>query len=142
MSIPYRVVQAHPTTSQTSEGFLYPEECWACFLSHSKIFSGNRLGCRPARRWVLVTPRLLAYLGAQGVVEALPGPAVTPLAAIPVHTGPFRVCMREHAPFDAPVDDIKNGIDYRSHIECAVAPTRLRWWDHMFDTIPFGISKV
>ena len=43
MSIPYRVVQAHPTTSRTSEGFLYPEECWACFLSHSKIFSGNRL---------------------------------------------------------------------------------------------------
>ena len=51
----------------------------------------DTLAVDAARRWVRVTPRLLAYLGAQGVVEALPGPAVTPLAAIPVHTGPFRV---------------------------------------------------
>jgi hypothetical protein len=50
--------------------------------------------------------------------------------------------MGEHAPFDAPVDEIKNGLDYRSHIECAVATTRLRGWEQIFDKIPFGISEV
>jgi hypothetical protein len=50
--------------------------------------------------------------------------------------------MGEHAPFDAPVDDIKNGIDHCSHIQRAVAPTWLRWWDQMFDKIPFGIREV
>src|SRR5262245_42250606 len=102
----------------------------------------DALAVDAARRWVLVTPRLLAYLSAEGVVEALPVPAVTPLAEIPVHTGPFRILMREQAPFDAPVDDIKNGIDHRSYIEFAVASTRLRWRDHIFDKIPLGISEV
>jgi len=50
--------------------------------------------------------------------------------------------MGEHAPFDAPVDDIKYGIDHRSHIKRAGTPTRLRWGDQRFDKIPFGISEV
>src|SRR5215475_11560979 len=48
----------------------------------------DALAVDAARRRVLVTSRLLAYLGAQGIVETLPVPAVTPLAEIPVHTGP------------------------------------------------------
>jgi hypothetical protein len=94
-----------------------------------------------ARRRVLVTTRLLAHPGAQGVVETLPVPAVTSLAEIPVHTGPLRILMGEHTPCDAPVDDIKHGIDHRPHIELAVAPTRLGRRDQIFDKIPFGISK-
>ena len=50
--------------------------------------------------------------------------------------------MGEHTPFDAPIDDIKDGIDHRPHLQHAVPPTRLGWRDQMFDTIPFGISKV
>jgi len=50
--------------------------------------------------------------------------------------------MGEQAPFDAPVDDIENGIDHRPHIEFAAASTRLGWRDQIFDKIPFGISKV
>jgi hypothetical protein len=85
---------------------------------------------------------LLTHLGAQRVVETLPVSAVTPLAKIPVHTGPLGILMREHAPFDAPVNDIKDGIDHRPHIELAVAPARFGWWDQISDKIPFGISKV
>ena len=102
----------------------------------------DALAVQAARGGVLVAARLLAHLGAQGVVEALPVPAVTPLAEIPVHTGPLRILMGEHAPFDAPVDDIKDGIDHRAHIQFAVASTRFGWWDQIFDTIPFGISEV
>ncbi len=91
---------------------------------------------------MFVAAFLLAHLDAQGVVEALPGTGIAPLAEIPVHTGPLRILMREHPPFDAPVDDIKNGIDHRPHIQLAVAPTRLGWWDQIFDQIPFGISEV
>ena len=50
--------------------------------------------------------------------------------------------MREHAPFDAPVNDIKDRIDHRPHLQLAVAPTRLGWGDQIFDKIPFGISEV
>jgi len=50
--------------------------------------------------------------------------------------------MGEHAPFDAPIDDIKNGIDHRPHLQLAVAPTRLWGWNQIFDKIPFGISEV
>ena len=60
----------------------------------------------------------------------------------PVHTGPLWLFMREPALFDASVDDIKHGIDHRSHSQLAVAPTRLGWWDQIFDKIPFGISEV
>src|SRR5215813_10794274 len=93
----------------------------------------DALAVDAARRRVLVTPRLLAYLGAQGIVETLPIPAVAPLTAIPVHTGPLRIRRGEHAPLDAPIDDRKNGIDHRAHIACAVASPRLGWWDHIFD---------
>ena len=41
--------------------------------------------------------------------------------------------MGEHAPFDAPIDDIKNGIDHRPHLQLAVAPTRLWGWNQIFD---------
>jgi hypothetical protein len=91
---------------------------------------------------MLVAPRLLADLGAQSIVKTLPGAAVTPLTEIPVHTRPLGVLMGEHAPFDAPVDDIKKRIDHRPHIELAVAPTRLGWGDQIFDKIPFGIREV
>src|SRR5437870_7478400 len=70
-----------------------------------------------ARRRVLVTARLLAHPGAQGVVETLPVPAVTPLAEIPVHTGPLRILMGEQAPFDAPIDDIEDDMDNRPHLK-------------------------
>jgi hypothetical protein len=33
-------------------------------------------------------------------------------------------------------------MDHRAHIQLAVTPTRLRWWDQIFDKIPFGISEV
>src|SRR5215475_1335251 len=95
-----------------------------------------------ARRRVLVASRLLAHLGAYGIMETLPVPAVAPLTEIPIYTGPLRIFMGEHAPFDTSVDDIKNGIDHCSHIQRAAAPTWLRGWDHMFDKIPFGISEV
>ena len=95
-----------------------------------------------AGRGVLVAARPLAHLRAQGVVEALPVPAVPPLAEIPIDTGPFGVLMGEHTPFDAPVDDIKKRIDHRPHIELAVASTRFGWGDQIFDIIPFGISEV
>src|SRR4030095_11313590 len=108
----------------------------------SKLRGLDALTVDAARRRVLVPARLLAHRGAQGGVETLPVPAVPPLAEIPVHTGPLRILMGEHAPFDAPVDDIKYGIDHRSHIKRAGTPTRLRWGDQIFDKIPFGISEV
>ena len=91
---------------------------------------------------VFVASCLLAYLSAQGIVEPLPVPAVTPWAAIPIDTGPLRIFMGEQPPFDAPIDDIKERIDHRAHIELAMAPTRLGWRDQIFDKSPFGISEV
>ena len=102
----------------------------------------DTLAVETASGGMFVATFLLAHLGTQGVVEALPGTAIAPLAEIPVHTGPLRILMRKHPPFDAPVDDIKNGIDHRPHIQLAVAPTRLGRWDQIFDKIPFGISEV
>jgi len=89
-----------------------------------------------------MAPGLLAPVDTQGVVETLPVAAVTPLAAIPVHTGPLRRLMEQHPPFHAPVDNIQDRIDHRSHIQGAVASTWLGWWDQIFDKIPFGISEV
>src|SRR6516162_4268877 len=84
----------------------------------------DALAIEAAGRGVLVAAHPLANLRAQGVVEALPVPAGTPWAEIPIDTGPLGILMGEHAPFDAPVDDIKNRIDHRPHIERAVASTR------------------
>jgi hypothetical protein len=50
--------------------------------------------------------------------------------------------MREHAPFEAPIDDRKNSLDYRPYVDLAMAPTRLGWWDQIFDPIPCGIREV
>jgi hypothetical protein len=102
----------------------------------------DALAVETTRCRVLVTPRLPAHLGTQGVMEALPVTAITPLAEIPVHTRPLRIVMGQQAPFDAPVDDIKNGIDHRAHIQRAAASTRFGGRNQMFDTIPFGISEV
>jgi len=102
----------------------------------------DTLAVETTSRGMFVAPRLLAPLGAEGIVEALPGLAVAPLAEIPVHTGPLWILMGEHPPFDAPVNDIKNGIDHRPHIQRAVAPTWLGWRDQRLDKLPFGISEV
>src|SRR5215208_3404184 len=102
----------------------------------------DALTIEAARRGVLVAACFLAHTGPQGVMHSLPVPAVAPLAEIPVHTRPLRILMGQHPPFDAPVDDIENGLDHRPHIECAGASPRLGWWDQIFDTIPFGISQV
>ena len=87
-----------------------------------------------ASRGVLVAPRLLTYLGAQSVVEASPVLNVAPLSEIPVYTRPLWILMGEHAPFDAPVDDIEDGIDHHPPIELAVAPTWLGWRDQIFES--------
>ena len=50
--------------------------------------------------------------------------------------------MGEHPPFDAPIDNIEEGIDHRAYIQLAMAPTRFGWRDQIFDKSPFGISKV
>src|SRR4029453_7155423 len=108
----------------------------------SQVCGFDALAVETARRGVLMTFCLLTHLGTQRVVETLPVSAVTPLTKIPVHTGPLGILMREHAPFDAPVNDIKDGIDHRPHIELAVAPTRFGGRDQISDKSPFGISKV
>src|SRR5215470_13539505 len=100
------------------------------------------LAVATARRRGLVTPRLLAYLGAPGLVETLPSPAVAPLTAIPGHTGPLRILMGEQAPLDAPIDDIKHGMDPLAQSEFAGAPPRLGGWEHILDKIPCGSSEV
>jgi len=95
-----------------------------------------------ARCGVLVTARCLAHPGPQGVRPPWPLSAGAPLAAIPLHPGPLRLLMREHAPFAAPIDDIKNSLDHRPSIELAVAPTRLGWGDPIFAQIPCGLREV
>jgi hypothetical protein len=76
---------------------------------------------------MLVMSLLLAHPGAQRVVQALPVSTIALLAAIPVHTGPLRILMGQHPPFDATVDDIKDGMDYGTHIEFATPATGF-WW--------------
>src|SRR5215467_8123559 len=66
----------------------------------------DALAVETTRRRVLVAVRQQADLGAQGGVEALPGPAVAPWTDIPVYTGPCGILMGPHPPLDAPVDDI------------------------------------
>ena len=85
---------------------------------------------------------LLAHLGAQGIMEPLPVAAVTPLAEVPIDTWPFGVLMGEHAPFDAPINHIKDRIDHCTHIQRTRVSTWFGWGDQIFDTIPFGISEV
>jgi hypothetical protein len=87
-------------------------------------------------------PALLAHLGTQGVMQALPVTTSTPLAKVPLDTRPFGILMGEQAPCDAPIDDIKNSIDHCPHIKRAMAPTWLGWGDYIFEKIPFGIRKV
>ena len=83
-----------------------------------------------------------AYLGAPGLVPALPGPGIAPGAARPGHTGPLRRLRREPAPCAAPVDDRNNGRDHRAPSQCTVAPTRLGGRNPLFDISPCGISEV
>ena len=56
----------------------------------------DALAIQTAGGGVFVVALLLAHLGTQGVVEALPVPAVTPLVEIPVHALPLRILMGEH----------------------------------------------
>jgi hypothetical protein len=91
---------------------------------------------------MLVAPRRLADRGAPRSVQTLPGAAVTPWAALPVHPGPLWGRRGEHAPCEAPVDDIKKRMDHRPPLELAVAPPRLGWWAHIFAPIPFGLREV
>src|SRR5262245_43438322 len=123
---------------------LAPCDVFACVIAAfaSECCGLDALAVDAARRRGLVTSRLLASLGAQGIMEPLPVPAGAPLTAIPVHPGPLRILMGEHPPLNAPIDDIKNGMDHLAHIECAVTPTWLGRWNHIFDTIPFGIREV
>jgi len=100
------------------------------------------LASETASRRGLMTPGLLAHVGAQGVVEALPVAAVPPLAAIPVDTGPLGIRRREPPPFDAPIDDIQDGMDHRPPLQRAGASTQLGGRKQIFDTIPCGSSEV
>ena len=108
----------------------------------SELRGLDALAVETASCWVLVAPSLLAHLGAQRIMEALPVSTVAPLAEIPVHTRPLGILMGEHPPFNAPIDDIKERIDHRAHIQLAVASTGLGWGDQIFEKIPFGISEV
>ena len=108
----------------------------------SQLGGLDALAVEAAGRGMFVAPSLPAHVGTQRVVEPLPVPTIAPLVEIPVHTGPLRILMGEHPPFDAPVDDIKERIDDRPHIQLAGAPTWFGWWDQIFDKIPFGISEV
>jgi hypothetical protein len=119
-------------------------DVFACIITAltSEVRGLDALASHAAGRGVLMTTGRLTDLGAQGVVEALPVATVTPVAEIPVDTGPLGILMREHPPLDAPLDDIKNGIDHRPHIQCAVASTRFGRRDQILEKIPFGISEV
>jgi hypothetical protein len=90
----------------------------------SQLGGRDALAVEAAGRGMFVAPSLLVYLGQQGVVEALPVPATAPWVEIPVHTGPLRIPMGEHPPFDAPVDDIQERIDDR-----ALTTARFGWRD-------------
>ncbi len=79
----------------------------------SQLGGRDALAVEAAGRGMFVAPSLLVHLGPQGVVEALPVPAIAPWVEIPVHTGPLRILMGEHPRFDAPVDDILERIDDR-----------------------------
>ena len=81
-------------------------------------------------------------LGAQGLVEALPGAPGAPGAARPGHPGPLGLGMGPPPPWEAPGDDRPERLDARPHRPRAVAPTRLGGWEAIFQTLPGGIRAV
>src|SRR5262249_13351850 len=95
-----------------------------------------------ARGGGLGTARCRAHPGPPGGMQAWPGPAVGPWAAIPVDTGPRRIRLGTHAPCEAPGDARDHGLDHRPESAFAVASPRLGGWDHLCNKSPCGLRKV
>src|SRR6186713_1460876 len=49
---------------------------------------------------------------------------------------------RQHAPLDAPLRHIKDGIEHRSHTQGARSSTAFGGGDQIFDPLPFLVSQV
>ncbi len=111
------------------------------------VFSPKCGGCdawavEAAGRGMFRAPGLLTHVGAPGVVETRPVSTGVPLTKIPLYDRIFSIIMRQHPPLDAPVDDRKESIDYRPHLQLAGAPARFGRWDQHFEKIPCGLSQV
>ena len=78
---------------------------------------------------VFMASRSSPHLGAEGVVNALPDPIVTPLAKIMIDALPRRIVFGEHAPLNAAHHHVQKGIDHHAHVHTARASARFCQWD-------------
>lgn len=75
-------------------------------------------------------------------MEPLPCAIITPLSKVGVHPLPCWVLTRQHAPLASSDDQVKNGIDHASHLQCSWMTSWLGRRDQFFDTIPLTVSQI
>src|SRR5512144_482853 len=84
---------------------------------------------------------LPAYLGAQGIVQALPVTAVAPLPKVMIHTFPVRILPRQQPPLDTAHYHIENGVEYQTHLQAPWPPSRFGRGNQILDKLPLVISE-
>ncbi len=78
------------------------------------------------------------YLGAQGIVDALPGAIITPNPEVMVDAFPLRIVFGQHAPLSATDQNVQDRIDDLAHIQAAWPATGFGLWEQVFDILYTG----
>ena len=91
---------------------------------------------------MFMSARLPAYLGTQGIVQALPVTAVTPLPKVMIDTFPLRILPGQSSPLDAAHHHIQDGIEDQTHLQAPWPPARFCRRNHILDQIPLVISQI
>ncbi len=102
----------------------------------------DTLAVDAARRRMLMAPGTAADLGAQRVVDALPGGVVAPPAEVVVAGLPFRIVLGQHAPLGTRDDDVQDGVDDLAHVNTAGAATGFCGRDEWHDTLPLTVGQI
>ena len=75
-------------------------------------------------------------------MQALPSAIVAPTAEVVINALPVGKLLRQHAPLNAPDDDIEDGIDDLAHIKLAWTASGFRCWQQLFDKMPLAVGQV
>ena len=85
---------------------------------------------------------LPAYLGAQGIVQALPVTAVTPLPKVMIDAFPLGVLSGQSPPLDAAHHHIEDGVKDQAHLQAPWPPARFGGRNQLFDKLPLVVSEI
>src|SRR4051812_24605525 len=92
--------------------------------------------------WMFMSASTPSYLGAQSIVDTLPGAIVTPNPEVMIDTFPGRIVLGQHAPLRAADQNVQDRIDELAHIQAARPTTSFGGRDQVFDIIPLAVGQI